>query len=360
MLRRHDSRPLGRPRPLRSRRATTLVAAFALLTTGCLSPLAKRSTDLATATPPVIDQAAAAYSSANAIHYMRTDYDAIAQFDVPSPVYNPRTIQPLLSDQDIKARLAVLSAFQAYVQSVVAVSNGANTPEVEAAATSSAKSLADLGNKLAPSIESTFGIAVATASTTQTTVTTGSGATTTTATTTASTPVDPITPSIQNGIGTAVYALEQFLISRKVKKELPKIVESMDPNVKLLCDLLESDITILRGVEDRDYNYVINRETLFIRESSSPASSTRLDAEARRQMIMGLPVLARQQQASDQQLTLLSNAVGRLYAAHHALALEAEGNNPESLKQKLGDLAAAGENLGNYSSLSASDSDKDK
>ena len=338
-----DSCPFLRSRTPRDRGATMLtmlartLAALALslplLSAGCLSSYAKHSAALAAATAPVIDQAAAAYSSANSIHHLRTDYDAIAQFDAAAPVYNPRNVPPLLSDQAIQSRLAVLAAFQCYVQSLGAITSGTDSPQLQAAATSAGQSLATLGNTLAPSIESVFGIAAATASTP--------------ATASSSTPADPITPTVQNGIATAVDALGQFLTSRKVKKELPPVIIAMDPHVKALCDLLQSDIEILKGIEDRDYNYVINQQTLFLRESSN-----RLDPGERRLLIAQLPAIARQQQASDRQLTQLSAAIVRLELTHHALAAEAQGNNPESLKQKLADLEAAGQELGKfYSSL---------
>jgi len=52
----------------------------------------------------------------------------------------------------------------------------------------------------------------------------------------------------------------------------------------------------------------------------------------------------------------LRAAIVRLALTHHALAADAQGNNPESLKSKLGDLEAAGSELGRfYSSLSAKD-----
>jgi hypothetical protein len=329
------------------RAVRVLALSLPLLSAGCLSPYAKQSAALAAATAPVIDQAAAAYSSANSIHNMRTDYDAIAEFDATAPVYNPRTVPPLMSDQAIQARLAVLAAFQSYVQSLVAITSGTDSPQLQAASKSAGQSLTGFGNMLAPSVESTFGIAAATASTTQTTVSTTSNSTTTTATTSSSTPVNPITPAIQKGISTAVDALGQFLTNRKVKKELPPVIISMDPHVKVLCDLLESDIAILKGIEDRDYNFVINQQTLFLRESSG-----KLDPGVRRVLITKLPAVARQQQASDGQLTQLSAAIGQLELTHHALAVEAQGNNPESLKQKLADVEAAGEELGKfYSSL---------
>jgi hypothetical protein len=156
---------------------------------------------------------------------------------------------------------------------------------------------------------------------------------------------DPITPTIQNGITTAVDALAQFLTSRRIKKELPPIIIAMDAHVKLLCDLLKSDIEILRGIELRDSNFMINQQTLFLREAQDGSGKVKLDPGVRRVMITELAGEARQQQASDRQLTQLSAAIGRLELTHHALAVEAQGNNPASMKQKLADLEAAGAGL---------------
>ncbi|HEV2645499.1 MAG TPA: hypothetical protein VGU46_03955 [Acidobacteriaceae bacterium] len=301
-------------------------------TTGCLSSLNKRGIALATAIAPVTDQAGSAYRSANAIHIMRSDYDAIAAFDAPAPApaYNPRIIQPLLSDKDIEIRLAVLAAFQAYADSVVAITTNTDTPQLQAAANAAGERLAHLGNAVAPSIESTLGFA---------------GSSTQTAPTAAQS--DPITPTIRNGITTAVDALGQFLINRRIKKELHHTILSMDPQLKLLCDLMQSDIAILQGIEDRDYNSILNRQTLFLRENSG-----KIDAAERQRLILQLPAIARQQQSSDRQLALLSAAVSRLELAHHELTAEVLNKNPETLWQKLAELKAAGTNLASfYSSL---------
>jgi hypothetical protein len=342
------SGPLPRCRisPLR-RGATAVLLCSLVLTTGCLSSLNKGAIAVGVATAPVVDQAAAAFNTANTIHNMRVDYDAVSQFDAATPVYNPRNIQPLMSDKDIQVRLAVLTAFQEYVKSIVAITSGTDSPQLQAAAKSAGENLSDLGNALAPSVESALGIASATASTTQTTVTTRSDNTTTTTSSTSSTPAPVITATVQKGVVTAVDALGQFLINRKTKKELPPIIVSMDPHIKTLSDLLESDVTILQGQESRDYDFMIDQQTLFIREPSS-----KLDPEQRREQIMKLPGIVRQERESTQQLTQLSAAIARLELAHHALAAEAQSNNPQSLKTKLDDLEAAGSNLGNfYSSL---------
>jgi hypothetical protein len=253
-----------------------------------------------------------------------------------------------MSDKEIKARLVVLAAFQAYAQSLVAITNGTDSPELQAASKSAGANLATFGNTLAPSVDSILGIATETASTTQTTVATTANSTTTTATTSSSTPVNAISSALQNGISTAIDALGQYLANRKIKKELPPLIIAMDPNVKTLCDLLKSDIASLKSIEGRDYNYVINQQTLFIRESSG-----KLDPGVRRVLITKLPAIAREQQASDSQLTQLNAAIDRLELTHHALAAEAQSNNPESLTQKLAELEAAGGDLGKfYSSLS--------
>jgi len=184
--------------------AGLLVAA--LLLTGCLSPLAKRSAALADATTPVVDQAKNAYLSAQALHDLRTNYDAASQFDSSQPVYNPRNIQPLLSEKDIEIRLTVLAALQTYVHSVVAIAYGTNSPELEAASKSVGSSLSSLGNLLAPSIEEVLNLPTTSASTTETAVTTTSGNTVSTTSSTSITAADPITPELRNGISTATNA----------------------------------------------------------------------------------------------------------------------------------------------------------
>lgn len=321
-----------------------LVSLLPVFATGCLSPLAKPASTVASATAPVVDQAAAAYRSANAIHNLRENYDAVVAFDAPAPapVYNPRTIRPLMTEKDIQARVTVLAAFQEYVKTVVAVSKGTDSPELQAAAKSAGESLGSFGNALAPSIESALGVASAAGATTETTVTTISGNQTKTTSTTATTPAAPISDSVQNGISTAVDALGQFLVSRKVKKELPPIVVAMDPHVKVLCELLESDITTLRSVESRDYNFIINQQTQFV------MSTKNLDPGQRRELIMNLPEIVRREQMSSEALQQLSDSIVRLESTHHALAVEAQANNPESLKQRLSELEDAGNELGNF------------
>jgi hypothetical protein len=301
--------------------AVGLAAVLCLFTSGCLEPLSKHATALSAATAPVVDGAAAAYQAANAIHEKKVDFDAIAEFDKTDPVYNPRIIHPLLSDKDVELRLEVLKAFQCYVQTLVEITNGTESKELDEASKSVGSSLANLGNTLAPAPA---------------------------ATATDPTPALTISAGTQNILSTGANALGQFLVQRTIKKDLPQKIKDMDPQVDALCKLLASEMDLLRDSDQKDFDSIINRETLFLRD---PAS--KLSAEERRVEIMKLPEIAREQQAADQRLVQLKSEIVKLELTHHALAAEAQGNNPESPKNKLGDLLTAGKQLGKfYGSLS--------
>jgi hypothetical protein len=286
-----------------------------------LGPEAKHSAALSVATAPVVDGAAAAYRAANEIHQKRMDFDAVAEFDKSSPVYNPRVVHPLISEEDVELRLAVLKAFQCYVQELVAVTNGLETPALDAASASVGASLAHLGNTLAPPAASS----------------------------TTAEPALAISPQTQNLISVGANALGQFLEARAVKKDLPAKLAAMDPQVEKLCKLLAEEIDYIHDAETKDFDHIIDRETLFLRD---PAS--RLSPEERRVEIMKLPELAREQRAADLQLAPLKAAILKLELTHHAFLAAEQGNNPASLKSTLADLEAAGKGLNKfYKSLSA-------
>ena len=308
-----------------------LASVLVFSTIGCVSPLAKRSTALSKATTPVIGETAAAYREARELHDLRVDFEAVAQFDAKDPVYNPRKIQPLLTDEDIQVRVAVLTAFQAYAHSLEEMTEATESPELDAAAKSVGQNLSGLANAIAPSVQKTADTATSSTDPDD------------------SAPVSagPVTPQIQSGISTAANALAQFLVSRKIKKNLPEIIRTMDPHLQALCDLLEKDLDTLHAVETRDYNYLINQQTLFIR-------SSQLAPEQRREQIMKLPQIVRQQREADQKISSLKASITHLAQTHTALLAAAQSNTPESMKEQLADLEAAGNNLGKfYTSLQA-------
>ena len=329
------------------------IAAFAtigLVISGCApATVNKHSVALEGAVAPVIDQAAAAYHNAEALYDIRQDYEAVAAFNDKQKVYNPRDIQPLLSEKDIDARLAVLAALQTYAKTLVAITNDTESPQAESAAKDLGGNLTSLTNTLAPSMETLLGIAAQPASTTETTVTTTTANSTSTTTSTSSTPAPVVSPAIENGISTGVAALIRFLSDKKLKTELPGIIQKMDPTVQSLCDLLAKDVDILANQQKRDYNFIINKQTDFLLDPK-----TKINDQIRREQIMKLPEIVRQEHLGAEQLATLKDSLQRLAMIHHALAADAQGNNPESLTQKLDDLKAAGDSLGKfYSSLSS-------
>lgn len=328
--------------------AAVLAASLCLTTAGCVtSQLPKQVTPLANATAPVVDQATEAYHTAQAIHAQRVNYDAAADFDATS-VFIPASIQDWPSEKDIQIRLAVLTGFQLYVKDLQALTGNTDSAALDAASKSMGESLTSLVNSIAPAAESALGVTPAPASTTTTTTTVTTGSTTSTTTTSSSTPAPLLSSDNQAAISTAINALGQFLIERKLDKGLPPLIESMDPHVQALCELLAKDVEILQLQEKIDSDDVIDKQTDFIRDA-------KLDPEERRVEFMKLPEMAREQRANDQKLTELHGALLHLELAHHALAAAAQGNNPETLTQKLSSLSAAGESLGKfYSTLSSS------
>ncbi|HEY9125719.1 MAG TPA: hypothetical protein VIM62_01250 [Acidobacteriaceae bacterium] len=312
--------------------------AACLLASGCTSTLHKQAGAFSSATAPVVDAAAQAYKDANAIHDLRVNYDAAVDFDKTDKVYNPRAIKPLLSERAIDVRLAMLKALQLYVKNINALTTGTGSKELDGASSSLAGSITGLGNLFLPpgSSSSTETISVT------------AGGQTSTETETVTSPTGAISTGQQNAIATGLNALGQYLGSRKVKKELPAIIIKMDPAIEQMCSAMAKDVDALKSAEGIDFNFMINQQTLFLRENKQ------MDAGERRALIMKLPEIVRKHQAADEQLDDLKAGLVKVQMTHHALAAEAQGNNPESLKTKIGELSAAGESLGKYySSLPA-------
>lgn len=332
------------------RGALALAAALSLCATGCQAPLAKHTVAFSAALAPVVDQSADAYRAAAALHQRRLDYEAVVAYESKDASYNPRNTQVLLSQKDVESRLAVLAALQVYSQSLVEITQSTGSAELDAASRSVGNNLTSLGNDLAPSIENVLGIAQAAGATTETTVTKISASTTSTTSSTSSTPAPLLSAQVKNGISTGVNALGQLLVHRIIEKELPGKIIEMDPHVQALCKALSDDDQVLDDLEEHDYNRILNLEKQFILADEEPGKYT--NPQEHRAEIMKLPELARQQREAKERLAALRAAINNLAMTHHALAAEAQHNNPESLKEKLSELADVGSSLGKfYSSL---------
>ena len=302
-----------------------LIVVCGLVVTGCQPHLNDSTLALEAATAPVIDQAAATYRETNALHDIRVNYEIYERFDQANPA--PSDLEVLLSDKDIASRLAVLEGFQVYVKSLCAVTSGTNPKELADATANVGGQLTSVVNTLAPSVQKVLKISASDGSSS----------------------AAVISPTVEKGISTALFALGQFLINRKLKNELPAKIAEMDPHVEALAKLLEDDIDVLAQQTDHDYKRIVNLQILFIRKNSE---SNRFDPSEQRNEIMRVPDILRQQKAASEKLSSLKGAIALMTKAHHDLTAEAQGKNPESFKTKLQDLANAASDLGSfYSSL---------
>jgi hypothetical protein len=325
-----------------------LPASCAFLAGCSTAPLNKHATAFSASLAPVVDQSAAAYRDAVALHNLRNDYEAVVAYTNKDANYNPRNVPTLLSEKDIQTRLAVLAALQVYSKSLIEITRSTDSSALDAASKSVGGNLTSLGNNLAPSIENVLGIAAAEGSTTTTTTTTASGSSSTT--TSSAAPL--LSAEARNGISAAVDALGQFFTSRIVAKELPAKIESMDPVIQTFCKTLSDDLTALDGIEQRDYDRILNLEKQYILGGEQNGKDA--NPQAWRAEVMKLPGIARQQKQAHERLAALHDALNNLALTHHALAAEAQHNNPESLTNKLSDLENAGGSLGKfYQSLPA-------
>lgn len=291
--------------------SATLV--FSLCVAGCLSPLAKHTAAFSMATATVIDGSEDAYRAANRLRLQEQVAAAVYDYD-KNPAWSPyKDFNPLLTPQQLNARIKVLDGLKAYADTLVDLTSGKPSKDLETAAQAVGTNLQGLSQTVATDLSTSI-------------------------------PNVPVMSTAQSNIAsTAVLALAQYLTAREVKSSLPKITGSMDPNIQALCELLNSDIVVLRRQADVDYQTLIENQNQFIQHEGTAVSPY-----DRRQEIGSLLVLAAQQKANDDLLAKLQTALHALALTHHALAAAAQGNNPQSMSQEITELEAAGQDLSNY------------
>jgi hypothetical protein len=287
---------------------------LSFLATGCsLTPLAKHTAAFSTAATLVINSSEDAYRGANQLRQDEQVAAAVSDYD-KNPKWSPYTdTKPLLTAEQLNARITVLDGLKAYAASLVQITGSQSSKDLDTAAAGVGSNLKSLSSTVATDLIS-------------------------------SVPNAPVMSAEEaNGVSTAVRALGDYLIARKVKGSLPKVTQDMNPNVKTLCELLNSDIIVLRRQADVDYQTLITDQDQFIRHPATP-----LDPVEHRDEIGKLITFAAKQKANDDLLAKLQVALHTLELTHQALAAAAQGNDPESIKQKIADLEAAGQSLATY------------
>lgn len=286
---------------------------FSAFLAGCLSPLAKHAAAFSTATGTVVDSSQDAYRAAMRLRFEEQATASVYNYD-QNPTWSPyKDLAPLLSPAQLDARIKVLDGLKAYADTLVNLTSGKPSTDMEAAAQGVGANLRGLNQSVATNFSTLA-------------------------------PNVPVMSSANaNAVSTAVLALSEYLSARKVKTSLPKITQQMNPTVTTLCELLNSDIDVLRTQADVDYQSLIVRLDQSIRHEGTAVSPYE-----HREEIRTLIDLANQQKANDELLAKLQAALHKLDLTHQALAAAAQGNNPESISQKIAELQAAGKDLSNY------------
>ncbi len=285
-----------------------MVLAIGLCTAGCsIAPLAKHTAAFSAATCLVVDNSSNAYRAAIDLHEEEQISAGILQFQ-HGVAWDPHNDKPLISEEGLEARLEVLEAVKTYAQSLADVTSGIDSPALDKAAASTGTSLRGLADEFAKQQ--------------------GSSATS-----------FALTPEMANGVSTAARALGEYLIAKKIKREVPSIIRSMDPQIQSLCSLLSSDVAILRRQAKKDYEDLFRQQEIQIKQD--------LKADGIRDQIAKLPEILRKERHTDAMLAELQTAVTELAATHHALAAE-RANQPEALRARIAELTEAGERLGKY------------
>jgi hypothetical protein len=282
-----------------------------LFFSGCsVSPLAKHTAEFSTATNAVVDSSENAYHAAVRLHDDEQLSAAVQKYDANQP-WDPHSIKHLIDARGLDARTDILDGLKTYAQTLADVTNGGHSDSLDASAASVGTNLKQMSAALNPDATAT--------------------------------PVFSITPAQANAVSTALKALGDYLASRKVKSEVPKIIRDMDPKIEILSSLLDSDVTILRRQSGDDYEQLLMQQDTFIRKFGPELSPIERRAEIKK---LGQIILRKE--ATDDMLHELQTAIKSLAETHHALAAAAQSKDTAALGERIAELKATADRLNHF------------
>jgi hypothetical protein len=297
--------------------AAVIASSLILLASGCTTLRAgKHPATFATAANLVVQNTTDAYKAAIALHDQEQVSAGVLAVEA-GETWDYNQTKPLITPEGLKTRTQILDGLKTYAQSLADVAAGVDSPALTSAAKSTAGDLEALGS----------------------TINTDAGRSKTGLT---------LSKEVADGAATALLALGESLAAKKVNAALPAIVTQMDPHIAALCDVLTSDIVILRRQSKKDYEDLARQQWAFI-----TINKTKLSPLELRDEIDKLPTYRNDEQSTDDKLGALDDAIKKLKTAHHDLMNAASGKDPEALNARMADFEAAGNNLGSfYQSLS--------
>ena len=287
-----------------------------LLLAGCAttSPLARHTAAFSTATNVVVDNSENAYRVAVRIHDDEQISAIVQKYDSNQP-WDPHSIKHLIDAKGLETRTDILNGLKTYAQSLADIANNVQSDQLDAAATSVGANLKKMGDTLNPTDTAPRVLA----------------------------PGITITPQQANAVGAALKALGDYLVNKKVKSGVPKVIRDMDPQIDALCKLLDSDLVVLRRQSGNDYEQLLVQQDMFIRKFGGTLSPTERRAEIKK-----LPQILARKEATDAMLQELQESIHTLAQTHHALAATAQSSSAASLNERIADLKASGERLAHF------------
>jgi hypothetical protein len=288
-----------------------------LFVSGCTTMRAgKHPATFATAANLVVENSTDAYKAAIDLHDREQVSAGVLAVEA-GETWDYNLIKPLITPEGLKTRTKILDGLNLYAQSLADATAGVDSAALKSAAKSTAGDMKDLGATINTDAGgSKTGLALST--------------------------------EVANGAATALLALGDALVAKKVNAALPAITTQMDPHIAALCDVLTSDIVILRRQSKKDYEDLARQQWTFITINKAKLSPLELRGE-----IEKLPTYRNDEQSTDDKLSALDDAIKKLKTAHHDLMDAANGKDPEALNARIADFESAGNNLGNfYQSLS--------
>ncbi len=318
---------------------------FCAALTGCYGTIAKRTADFSDKAAPALVETRAAYALVETTHARRGRVNAIAAYETTS--FDQVALHASFGrPPDLQARMDVLDLLHRYIQSLADVSGDQAFSGIDAASKDAAEATTAIAMRDLPAL-------VGATSTSTETVSTSSATPGSSAAPKVSVTQEKITtPVLARGsagdsgpAALAIAALGRVIVERKRARALPGILESADPAVTTLCELLRRDFgdpetSGLRKVLRIDYEGIETAEDAAIRDHPDGYSYPE-----RRAAIDALYKLLAEQQAADATLEQTDQALLTLEKTHTALTRTARDKRAPGFHALLAELVIEGEQL---------------
>ena len=303
-------------RPPRAAAPKLCAAILSLALAGCsLSPLARRTSEFATAATLTTAETGNAYQLVEKTYMEAQIARQIANYDESG--FDITKVKTFLSDHDLEVRKKILDGLQDYAELLAAVSGDQPIADIDTSSKALAASLQALSSSDLVGAK--------------------------------------LTTTDANIAAIAIDTLGRALVERKRRRELPGILQKMNEPIETICALLEEDIGEparggLRNELHINYIDLLREQKNYIAENEN-----KLSPAEKREEIRALPKLAHSEIEGDRALAATQRALRQLARTHTALGVTAAQKDSPVFHLQMAELTASAEQLKSfYASLSSS------